>query len=280
MKGLRWFIVFAALALMLSVGAFSVGAAGTDPTGAPYLDNTTKVVGPNGTVWYRFEYAGDHSQINIKLLNAIRDGVDRGLSFKVFTPSQMSEWWKNDGIGAGNPKGDDLIWTGNAHEAGTWWIQVKNTNPTDVPFNLAVTGDKVSFAPPTEPVTAVTLPSAAALVENAVPDKAMPVTAGPNVIPAGTTAWYRFPYSGGHDQITLDVPNGADENLRVSVLTPEQVKSWWNATPVGQATPKDGDLHWTGNAEEGGVWFIKVVNDNAYAVNLQMLLGIQDRNIR
>jgi hypothetical protein len=280
MKTYRWFIVFAVLALMLSLSAFSVGAAATDTTGAPYVDNTTPVVGPNGTVWYRFEYTGDHSQINIKLVDAIRDSVDRGLSFEVYTPSQIKEWWKNDGIGAGNPKGDDLIWTGNAHEAGTWWIKVNNTKPTEMPFDLIVSGEKVSFAPPTAPVAEVTLPSAKALVENAVPDLAVPVKADAQVLPAGATAWYRFPYSGAHDQITLNVPNGADENLRVYVLTPEQVETWWNSTPVGQATPKDGNLLWSGNAEESGVWYIKVVNDNLYAVSLQMLLDIQDRNVR
>ena len=40
MKTYRWFIVFAVLALVLSVSAFSVGAAGTDPTGAPIPEYT------------------------------------------------------------------------------------------------------------------------------------------------------------------------------------------------------------------------------------------------
>jgi hypothetical protein len=279
MKTLRWFIVFAVLALMLSVGAFAAGAAGTDPTGAPYVDNTTKVVGPNGSAWYRFEYTGDHSQINIKLMDAILSDVDRGLSFEVYTPSQIKDWWKNDGIGAGSLQGHDLIWSGNSHESGTWWIKVNNIKPIEMPFELIVTGDKVSFAPPTQPVTAVTLPSAGALVENAVPDKAMVVNADARVIPGETTVWYRFPYGGGHDQINLNVLNGADENLRVYVLTPEQVKTWWSANPVGQATPKDGDLLWSGNSHESGNWYIKVVNDNPYAVNLQMLLNILERNV-
>jgi len=280
MKTLRWFIVFAVLALMLGVGVISATAAGTDPTGAPYVDNTTQFVEPNGTAWYRFEYTGDHSQINIELPNAIRSGVDQGLAFEVYAPSQMNEWWRNDGVGAGSHRGDDLVWSGNSHEAGTWWIKVMNTKPTGMPFELVVSGEKVSFAPASEPVTAVTLPSAAALIENAVPDKAMFVRADEQIIPGNTTAWYRFPYDGGHDQIMLKVPNGADEHLQVYILTPEQVKEWWSATPVGAATPKDGDLLWSGNAEESGIWYIKVVNDNLNPVNLQMLLDIQDRNMR
>lgn len=279
MKSYRWFILLVALALMLSVGAFSAGAAGTDPTGAPYVDNTSHVVGPNGTVWYRFEYAGDHSQINIKLPDAILSDVDRGLSFEVYAPSQMKEWWKTDGIGAGSLREHDLIWSGNSHEPGTWWIKVNNTKPTDVPFELLVTGNKVSFSTPTQPVTAVTLPSAGALIENAVPDRAMDVKADEQVVPGKTTAWYRFAYGGEHDQIILKVPNGADENLRVEILTPDQVKKWWNVSPVGQATPDNGDLIWSGNSHEAGNWYVKVVNDNPYAVSLRMLLDIRE-NIR
>jgi hypothetical protein len=248
MKTVRWFIVFAVIALMLSVGAFSAGAAGTGPTDAPYVDNATKLVEPNGTAWYRFEYAGDHSQINIELPNAIVSGIDRGLGFEVYAPSQMDEWWKNDGIGAGSYKGNDLLWSGNSHEAGTWWIKVTNSKPTQVPFELSVSGDKVSFVPATVPAAVVGLPSAAPVVENAIPDKAAFVKPDELVIPGTTTAWYRFPYDGGHDQIMLTVPNGADEHLKVYILTPEQVKEWWSATPVGAATPKDGDLLWSGNA--------------------------------
>jgi hypothetical protein len=280
MNALRWFIVLAGLALMLSVGALAAGAAGTDPTGAPYVDNTTHVVRPNDSVWYRFEYTGDHSQINIKLVDALRDGVSRGLSFQVYPPSLMQEWWKNDGIGAGSPKDNDLSWSGNSNESGTWWVKVENANPTEMPFDLVVTGDKVSFSPPTQPVTQVTLPPAAALIGNVVPDMALPLPGDTQTIPAQSTAWYRFPYDGSHDQILLTVPNGADEDLQVSVLTPEQVKTWWNAKPVGRATPHDSDLIWSGNAEEGGTWYIKVVNDKLYAVNLRLLLNIQERNVR
>ena len=84
----------------------------------------------------------------------------------------------------------------------------------------------------------------------------------------------------GAERNMLKVANGADEHLRVYILTPEQVKEWWSATPVGAATPKDGDLLWSGNAEDAGIWYIKVVNDNTFAVNLQMLLDIQERNVR
>jgi hypothetical protein len=279
MKTLRWFIVFAVLALMLGVGAFAAGAAGTDPTGAPYVDNTSHVLGPNGSAWYRFQYTGDHSDITITLPDAILSDIDRGLSFEVFAPSQMKEWWTEDGIGAGSLRGHDLVWRGSSHEAGTWWIKVNNTKASEVPFQLMVEGDKVSFSPAAEPVTAVTLPLAAELFEGAVPDKALPVKLDAQAIPAKTTLWYRFPYSGEHDQIILKVPDGADENLRVEILTPEQAKEYWNVTPVGRGMPDSGDLIWSGNSHQAGDWYIKVINDNPYAVSLRMLLDIRE-NLR
>jgi len=192
----------------------------------------------------------------------------------------MQEWWKQDGIGAGSPKGNDLLWTGNAHEGGTWWIKVTNTNPSEKQFNLAVAGDKVSFVQPSQPANVVTEPSVVAGLENANPNAAEIIDSSWKVIPAGTTLWYRFPYNGGHDQAILTVPDGGKNLLRVHVHTPEQMKNWWNATPVGQATPKDNDLVWSGNAEDGGWWYIEVMNDNAAPVNFQLLLQMQDRNLR
>lgn len=276
MKTLRWFMMLMVIALMLSVGVISASAAGSDPTGAPYVDNTTKVVGPNSNVWYRFEYGGDHSQITIKLPDAILSGINRGLLFEVYAPSQMNEWWTKDGIGAGSLRGDDLIWSGNSHEGGTWWIKVINTKTSEVPFNLIVTGEEVSFSSPTQPVTAFTLPEVPALVENAVPDKALAVGVDAQAIPGGATAWYQFPYYEEHDQVILKVLNGSDEHLRVSIFTPSQVKKWWDVTPIGQGMPKNGDLIWSGNSSETGTWFIKVVNDNSYAVSLRMLLDIRE----
>jgi len=279
MKHLRWLLVLAVLALVLSVGAFSASAAGSDPTGAPYVENGVHSIGANTSTWYRFEYPGDHSQMTVQLIDAIHDGVDHGLAFQVYAPSQMQEWWNHDGIGAGNPKGNDLIWTGNAHESGTWWIKVANTNPSETQFNLAVAGDKVTFVEPSQPTNAVTEPSITA-PENADPNRALVVEPSWQVIPANSTLWYRFPYGGTRDQAILTIPDGGKNLLRVHVHTPEQMKSWWNATPVGQATPKDDDLVWSGNADEAGWWYVEVVNDNPTPVDFQLLLQQIDRNLR
>lgn len=280
MKVSRWLLMLVVLALMLGVGVLSAAAAGTEPVGAPYVENGVHGIKADTSDWYRFEYAGDHSQMTVKLIDARYNGIDHGLAFQVYAPSQMQDWWTYDGIGAGNPKGNDLIWTGNAHEKGTWWIKVTNNNPTDARFNLEVTGDKVTFAPPSQPTNVVTAPLNVNAPENAVPDRALALDSSAKVIPAEATLWYRFPYSGGHDQAILTVPDGGKNNLRVHIHTPEQMKNWWSATPIGQATPKEDDLVWSGNAEESGWWYVEVMNDNVTPVNFQLLLEQLDRNVR
>jgi hypothetical protein len=280
MKVSRLLLVVTVLALMLSVGVLSAAAAGTDPVGAPYVENGIHSINGNTSDWYRFEYAGDHSQMMVKLVNARYNGMDHGLAFQVYAPSQMQDWWKHNGVGAGNPKGNDLIWTGNSHENGTWWIKVTNNNPTNTQFNFAVTGDKVSFAPPSQPAKAGIQSAAVTGPANADPNLALAVDSNWKEIPAETTLWYRFPYGGGHDQAILTIPDGAKNNLRIHIHTPEQMKNWWSVTPVGQATPKDDDLVWSGSAEEGGWWYVEVMNDNLTPLNFRLLLQQIDRNIR
>jgi len=280
MKTLRWFLVLAVVALMLTVGAISVGAANSDPSSAPYVDNAIHSIGANVDTWYRFEYTGDHSQITVKLVDALHDGTNRGLSFQVYTPSQMQEWWKHDGIGAGSRSGDDLLWSGNAHESGTWMVKVMNANPSEMTFNLVVTGEKVSFVPPSEPANAAAAPSIGTTLENENPNNAIAVDENLKVIPANTTLWYRFPYSGTHEQAILKVIGGNKNLLRVHIHTPEQMKTWWNVTPVGQATPKEDDLIWSGNSEQAGMWYVEVINDNTAPVSFQLALQMIQRNVR
>jgi hypothetical protein len=275
MKTIRWFLVLAVLALGLSVSAAAVSAAGSDPVGAPFADNTTHTIGANTTTWYRFHYTGDHSQITIKLV----DAKDQGLAFQVYAPSQMEEWWKNDGIGAGSVKDHDLLWTGNAHEDGFWYVKVENRNLAPMPFQLIVTGEKVSFGTPTFSTSEAALPQFASSLDNADPNKAVIVDSNWRSIPAKTTLWYRFAYSGTHDQAILKVLDGGKNQLRVHVHTPEQMKTWWNVNPVGQATPHGDDLMWNGSAEESGWWYVEVMNDNTSAVNFQLLLEILQSNI-
>jgi len=268
----RWLILIAVVALALSVGATAF-AAGNSPVGAPYADNASHTIPADTTTWYRFEYPGNHSQITVTLV----DAKDKGLAFEVYTPTQMQEWWKNDGVGAGSLKGNDLLWSGNAHEGGAWYVKVMNRSLSPEPFQLNVTGKDVAFSE-SVPVVSNIVPVTPAIA-NMDPVQAVPVNSDWQTIPANTTLWYRFPYSGGHDQATLTIPNGNKNFLRAHVHTPQEMASWWNADPVGQATPHDNDLIWSGNSLEGGWWYVEVINDNPTPVTFNMNLEIQDRNL-
>src|SRR5690349_16034454 len=119
MKAFRWVVLFAVLALALSVGVAAVSAAGTGPVGAPYVDSASHLLNANSDTWYRFEYDGTHSQVTVRLV----DAQDSGLAFEVYPPTQMPEWWKYEGIGMGSAHAQDLLWTGNSHEGGTWYVR-------------------------------------------------------------------------------------------------------------------------------------------------------------
>jgi hypothetical protein len=189
----------------------------------------------------------------------------------------MQRWWERDPIGAGSPHGNDLIWTGNANERGTWYVLVTNRNTTPTTYTLDVAGSGVSLQPPA--ITSAPAPSAlvspvGSPIENAVPEKALLVSSTEQVIPAGATMWYRFPYDGSRDQATITIPNGADNGLRAHVHTPQQIKQWWDVSPIGQATPKGADLVWSGNSNQAGDWYVEVMNDNPYPVGFQVLLRV------
>lgn len=272
MKTIRWLVVFSVFALLLSLAAIGVSAAGTGPVGAPYVDNGTHVLAADSTVWYRFEYPGNHSQIMIKLL----DAKDKGLGFQVYPPTMMSDWWKHDGIGAGSLNGSDLLWTGNSHEPGAWYVQVTNPNPAPTAYALQVTGKDVSFGQ-NAPVVAPIQAQAAPALANQDPNNAVIVDSAARLIPGNTTLWYRFQNPGTPTQQILTVPDGAKNNLRVHIHTPEQMKSWWNVEPIGQATKHGDDLIWSGIAPESGWWFVEVINDNPTTEPLQLLLQSSNR---
>jgi hypothetical protein len=277
MNTLRWLIPITLVVLLLSLGGAVASATGVEPGGSPYVDNATHSIAPNDTAWYRFEYDGSHSQITVRLVN----GRDEGVRFQVFAPTQMQEWWKYDGIGVGSPEADDLVWSGNSHERGTWYIKVMNDKALTETFNLKVSGEDVSFAPPSS-VPVVASKVVVSTAENIEPNKAFIVDSTSKVIPSNTTLWYRFPYDGTNDQVILKIPNGWENRLRVHVHTPSQITKWWDSEvkPIGQGTKHDKDLMWSGNSNEAGWWYIEVMNDNAYDIGFAIQLDTYESFIR
>ncbi len=246
-----------------------------DPNHAFLADATPRVIPAKTALWYRFFYAGDHSQVNVRM----PQGAENRLRFHVHTPTQMTKWWDILPVGQNSIQDNDLVWNGNSHEGGWWYIEVLNDNPNAVGFMLNVAGTGVFFAAPTLVADTAVLPKLGTSLENADPNKAFDVNSTWQVIPAKTTLWYRFAYTGSHDQAILKVLDGSKNLLHVHVHTPQQMKTWWDVNPVGQATPHGDDLVWNGNAQDGGWWYVEVMNDHTAAVSYQLLLQIANRNL-
>ncbi|HZQ08755.1 MAG TPA: hypothetical protein VFD70_19385 [Anaerolineae bacterium] len=133
----------------------------TDPFHALNLTNQLQTIPANSTIWYRFEYKGDGSNIRVALLN----GVLNGLGFEVYTPAQVREdWWNDKPIGRGTavgcgvnqptnsngeplcrPDANDLVWNGSFPLGGTYFVRVVNNTPNAVQYMLTLDGNGVSI---------------------------------------------------------------------------------------------------------------------------------------
>jgi hypothetical protein len=115
----------------------------------------------NAAIWYRFEYAGDGSEIVLRMVN----GLTSGLGFNVFVPEQAVDWWNTGpiGRGTGTPCGvnaisnpnlncgenvNDLLWSGRFPTPGTYFVQVENPTPGPIEFLLTVSGTGINVCGP------------------------------------------------------------------------------------------------------------------------------------
>jgi hypothetical protein len=153
MKSVRWLL--ASLALLLALTVLGVFGAGTilaqdgmhsSPATSVYIDNETHVIPGKTTLYFRFEYNGDNSPIEV----ALTDGADRNLSFNVYTPEQINDstWWLLPPIGRGTRlHGTDLGWTGKFYAPGTYYVEVQNLNDQPQNYTLTVRGPDVRLCP-------------------------------------------------------------------------------------------------------------------------------------
>jgi len=128
--------------VLIASGASSVGAQGPLAHGATYLDNQWRWIGPDATLWYAFEYAGDRTVVLLTLVN----GVELGMQFNVYAPDKPSD----QPIGRGTSSqiicsnGDkcqspDLVWKGGTSSGGTYYVQVINKTSVAKSFLLTST---------------------------------------------------------------------------------------------------------------------------------------------
>jgi hypothetical protein len=130
-------------------------ATNVDPDHATVLDNQIHSIPANSSRWYRFNYAGDRSQITVTLLYA----ANSGLAFNVFTPAQAPDWWEAKPIGRGTilildcetlqpaPFGqcqsDYLYWDGKFNAPGTYYVELINYNATPMTAQFTIVGTGV-----------------------------------------------------------------------------------------------------------------------------------------
>lgn len=109
-------------------------------------------------------------------------------------------------------------------------------------------------------------------------------------IPANSTQWYKFDYSGDKSQITVLMPNGANTLVAFNVYTPEQSQTWWDkkTKPIGRGTAyqidcdtgmenymgqcQSNDLKWVGQFNFAGTYYVQVVNYNTGTANFTLTI--------
>jgi hypothetical protein len=99
-------------------------------------------------VWYAFYYAGDASQVDVRL-SASPDSS--AAAFAVWTPTNLRSWQAGNAenpIGRGSVnsgRNNDLFWSGNFNEPGIYYVVVDHAGSISPSYyGLTVTGSGVS----------------------------------------------------------------------------------------------------------------------------------------
>ena len=171
-------IVLAIVVLLISsvavTAAPAAAAGGTGPNDALTPDGDWHPLTPGERLWYGFQYAGDGSQISIRL----DVEPDDGATFEVWTPNGIRRWGlglEADPVGRGgtDPAAPGaLVWSGNFNDGGTYYVVVEHAgNPgwTNY-YQLTVSGDGVTLS--ATPPPAATATPAPAKPKPAVPTNA------------------------------------------------------------------------------------------------------------
>ncbi len=163
-------VLFATLlvsALMLGAGTLIVSAQGPAPAQpanvfpwtAFYADFQPHQIPATTELWYKFDYAGDRTQIKVFVPN----GNASGLEFRVYTMEQVLRLGDDDrGVGRGSAPqvpcesgkctSVDLQWEGSFSFGGTFFVRLMNPNPVWKSFSLTATGTGVTHGiTPAEP---------------------------------------------------------------------------------------------------------------------------------
>jgi len=143
------FVVLVTLVSLELTGSAPAGAAGWGVADAVAPTGDWEQLGAGSSRWYAFEYAGDGSQVEVRL-EALPAG---SAEFVVWTPELIERWGMGlrvEPIGRGSEDSNAegvLTWSGNFATAGTYYVVVEHAADSAGTsyYLLGVSGDGVSF---------------------------------------------------------------------------------------------------------------------------------------
>jgi hypothetical protein len=134
---------------------------GTDPGSAGPIPSGGQTLGVGEQRWYKFQYAGDNSEIQIQMNT--NPGASAG--FSVWTEQNIRNWQQGGAeqpVGRGAPnedRGGDLFWSGSFNTAGPVYVRVEQMGAVPANYGLTVKGTGVTLGQQT-PVQAAATPQA------------------------------------------------------------------------------------------------------------------------
>lgn len=263
-------VLVALLALVLGVGtltASAVNVADSGPDSAVYIDNQPHTIPANSAAWFRFNYSGDESLVSLTLVNLAKTNV----IFEVYTPGQVSQWWKVGPVGQATDRGDNHFWLGSSIEGGMYYVRVVNTEPSAMTYTLLVAGAGIAtqptvVIPPVIPVTGIA-------PTNSVPGGAAYLTTATYSIPANTSLWYRFAFASDDSQVNLKLVNGNKNGLQFEVYGWDQIGFWSKTDPAGRGNVSGDNLVWSGEGDAWAPFYVRIVNNTNSAVSYDFAIN-------
>lgn len=143
---------------LIAVTVSPVSATGNNPSVALPPDGIPRPLAPNSSLWFQFQYGGDRTTIEIRLI----DGGAPDIVLSVFTPEQMDLYQRGEYVkpigqmarAAGSPA-VELHWAGKFPTSGTYYVSVANPSELAHTIRLVALGTAVQFAHTTHVQTEV-----------------------------------------------------------------------------------------------------------------------------
>ena len=271
------------------------------PADAIAPTNQWTALSPGQQTWYAFNYAGDGSQILVRM------GVDpsNAGAFAVWTPDEIQQWARGDDvkpIGRGSKNdaafGGDLVWSGNFNTPGAYYVVVNQSGSTPANYSLQISGNGVSFPKAALPASKASASQPAVSAPAVAPANAVKSTAmsksgtGPNdalaisgawePLAVGQQKWYAFTSDGADFQALVQMSVDKSDGASFAVWTPDQVmRSAQDSTvqPVGRGSKNDtlgGDLAWTGTLYTPGTYYVVVTQSGPTPANYMLAINFTE----